>query len=196
MQPGFIEWMFSEAYALLRLRPQVRLASAPRRVWFPSMKSKRQASLGWLRLPGAAATAWLLVAADRQTNAGERLVRQCEISAEVAFEEGQEATHLMRRKDGGIGLYDAELLEDDGPAIGSDVEWLKADRAPVTEIHGDRRVAVLANRLIANFGGAGATPVLRRFSEPLRSAGEKRWLTGFYLDQPEEWDYPYRFFRW
>jgi len=25
---------------------------------------------------------------------------------------------------------------------------------------------------------------------------EGRWLTGLYLDQPEEWDDPYRFFRW
>jgi len=24
----------------------------------------------------------------------------------------------------------------------------------------------------------------------------KRWLTGLYLEQPEEWDDPYRFFRW
>ena len=25
---------------------------------------------------------------------------------------------------------------------------------------------------------------------------EKRWLNGLYQDQPEEWDDPYRFFRW
>jgi hypothetical protein len=25
---------------------------------------------------------------------------------------------------------------------------------------------------------------------------EKRWLEGLYLDTPEEWDDPYRFFRW
>ena len=25
---------------------------------------------------------------------------------------------------------------------------------------------------------------------------EKRWLDGLYLDAPEEWDDPYRFFRW
>ena len=27
-------------------------------------------------------------------------------------------------------------------------------------------------------------------------AGAPRWLDGLYLDQPEEWDDPYRFFRW
>ena len=26
--------------------------------------------------------------------------------------------------------------------------------------------------------------------------GEKRWLDGVYLDAPEEWDDPYRYFRW
>jgi len=25
---------------------------------------------------------------------------------------------------------------------------------------------------------------------------EGRWTKGLYLDQPEEWDDPYRFFRW
>jgi len=25
---------------------------------------------------------------------------------------------------------------------------------------------------------------------------ERRWLDGLYLDAPEEWDDPYRFFRW
>jgi hypothetical protein len=28
------------------------------------------------------------------------------------------------------------------------------------------------------------------------AAAEQRWLKGFYLDVPEEWDDPYRFFRW
>jgi hypothetical protein len=44
---------------------------------------------------------------------------------------------------------------------------------------------------------AGATPLLERFRAPVDPAGkEQRWLEGFYLDQPEEWDDPYRFFRW
>jgi len=25
---------------------------------------------------------------------------------------------------------------------------------------------------------------------------QQRWLSAFYLDQPEEWDDPYRFFNW
>jgi len=58
-----------------------------------------------------------------------------------------------------------------------------------------RRVACLAARLLANLGAESATPLVERFSKPA-GAGEKRWLEGFYLDVPEEWDDPYRFFRW
>jgi beta-galactosidase len=60
-----------------------------------------------------------------------------------------------------------------------------------------RRVSFLLARILANLGAAGATPVLERFHAPLDPAKpEKRWLDGLYLDQPEEWDDPYRFFRW
>ncbi len=46
-------------------------------------------------------------------------------------------------------------------------------------------------------GVAGATPLLERFHEPVKAeAAEKRWQSGFYVDQPEEWDDPYRHFRW
>jgi len=46
-------------------------------------------------------------------------------------------------------------------------------------------------------GVAGSTPLLERFDHPFEvTRAEKRWLEGFYLDQPEEWDDPYRFFRW
>ncbi len=55
----------------------------------------------------------------------------------------------------------------------------------------------LATRLAANLGAAGSTPILTRFHTPVdASRGEKRWLDGLYLDAPEEWDDPYRFFRW
>jgi hypothetical protein len=58
-----------------------------------------------------------------------------------------------------------------------------------------RRVACLSARLLANLGARGATPLLARFAAPA-GADEKRWLNGLYLDVPEEWDDPYRFFRW
>ena len=60
-----------------------------------------------------------------------------------------------------------------------------------------RRTSFLVTRLLGNMGVEGSTPVLARFSSPVRGAkAEKRWLDGLYLDQPEEWDNPYRFFRW
>ncbi len=58
-----------------------------------------------------------------------------------------------------------------------------------------RRTSFLVNRLLANQGVAGSTPILDRFSKPVVD-GEKRWLDGLYLDTPEEMDDPYRFFRW
>ena len=60
-----------------------------------------------------------------------------------------------------------------------------------------RRSAFLVSRLLANLGVSGATPLLARFGAPVDKAkDEKRWLEGLYLDIPEEWDDPYRFFRW
>jgi beta-galactosidase len=59
-----------------------------------------------------------------------------------------------------------------------------------------RRTSFLLTRVLANLGVAGETPLLDRFAQPLRADERGRWLEGFYLDQPEEWDDPYRFFRW
>jgi len=60
-----------------------------------------------------------------------------------------------------------------------------------------RRASFLVTRLLGNMGIEGSTPVLARFSSPVDAGNaEKRWLEGLYLDQPEEWDDPYRFFRW
>ncbi len=60
-----------------------------------------------------------------------------------------------------------------------------------------RRAAFLLTRLLGNMGIEGATPVLARFSSPVKDAkADKRWLDGLYLDQPEDFDDPYRFFRW
>jgi hypothetical protein len=60
-----------------------------------------------------------------------------------------------------------------------------------------RRTSFCLTRLLANMGAAGSTPLLERFGNPVGSSGtEKRWMEGFYLDKPEEWDDPYRFFRW
>lgn len=63
-----------------------------------------------------------------------------------------------------------------------------------------RRTSYLLSRVLGNFGAESQTPLLDRFAKPLPSikagASEQRWLTGFYLDTPEEWDDPYRYFQW
>ncbi len=59
-----------------------------------------------------------------------------------------------------------------------------------------RRAAFLVNRLLANAGARGETPLLARWATPVRPGEPGRWLEGFYLDRPGEWDDPYRFFRW
>ena len=58
-----------------------------------------------------------------------------------------------------------------------------------------RRAAFLVNRLLGSLGADGATPLTARFSQPAGKV-ETRWSDGLYLDQPEEMDDPYRFFRW
>ncbi len=60
-----------------------------------------------------------------------------------------------------------------------------------------RHASVLLSRLLANMGAESKTPILARFSAPVDATKkEQRWLDGLYLDQPQEWDDPYRFFRW
>ncbi|HEY7312651.1 MAG TPA: glycoside hydrolase family 2 TIM barrel-domain containing protein [Gemmataceae bacterium] len=60
-----------------------------------------------------------------------------------------------------------------------------------------RRASCLVTRLAANMGAAGSTPLLSHFRNGVEaSKSEARWLDGLYLDVPEEWDDPYRFFRW
>jgi hypothetical protein len=60
-----------------------------------------------------------------------------------------------------------------------------------------RRASFTLTRILANMGVAGSTPIATRFSSPVtESSPEKRWLEGLYLEQPEEWDDPYRFFGW
>jgi beta-galactosidase len=58
-----------------------------------------------------------------------------------------------------------------------------------------RHVAVLVSRLLGNLGANSTTPILKRFSSPVGKEG-RRWRDGLYVDEPQEWDDPYRFFRW
>ena len=59
-----------------------------------------------------------------------------------------------------------------------------------------RRSAFLVARLLGNLGARGDTPLIERWAGPPVPGEPGRWQDGFYLDLPEEWDDPYRFFRW
>jgi len=75
--------------------------------------------------------------------------------------------------------------------------WQFEPKGPMNVKRTFRRAACLLSRLLGNMGVGGSTPLLARFRSPVDAArGEKRWLEGLYLDIPEEWDDPYRFFRW
>jgi hypothetical protein len=77
------------------------------------------------------------------------------------------------------------------------VPWHFSDPTRMNLKRTHRRTSFLLTRLLSNLGVAGSTPLLERFSRPVNLSGaEQRWLQGLYLDQPEEWDDPYRFFRW
>ncbi len=58
-----------------------------------------------------------------------------------------------------------------------------------------RKASCLLARLLSHLGAASASPMPERLAKP-PGGNEKRWLEGLYLDTPEEWDDPYRFFRW
>jgi hypothetical protein len=59
-----------------------------------------------------------------------------------------------------------------------------------------RRTSFLMTRLLSNLGVRCNTPLLTRSGAAVRDNESARWLQGFYLDEPETWDDPYRFFRW
>ena len=60
-----------------------------------------------------------------------------------------------------------------------------------------RQSSVMLNRVLANLGVAGSTSLLQRFQKPASKVdAAKPGFSTFYLDAPQEWDDPYRFFRW
>jgi hypothetical protein len=98
---------------------------------------------------------------------------------------------------GAQAIGDGVLAEQSGIVYCQLVPWQFEGAKQMNLKRTHRRVSFLVSRLLANLGVAGSTPLLDRFNQPVDSArGEQRWLEGFYLDRPEEWDDPYRFFRW
>jgi hypothetical protein len=101
---------------------------------------------------------------------------------------------------GGVSvLGNGILAEANRGAIGfcQLVPWQFEQRKQMNLKRTFRCAARLVTRLAANMGVAGTTPILQRFAQPVEPGKtERRWLDGLYLDVPEEWDDPYRFFRW
>jgi hypothetical protein len=58
-----------------------------------------------------------------------------------------------------------------------------------------RRTGVALARVLGNLSVRADTPLLSRFEQPA-GEGDARWRQGLYVDQPIDWDDPYRFFRW
>ena len=76
--------------------------------------------------------------------------------------------------------------------------WEFPYRIPQNSKRTFRRTSCLIARLLGNMGVGAPTPLVSRVSSPVSGQDAKagRWLEGLYLDRPEEWDDPYRFFRW
>jgi hypothetical protein len=94
-------------------------------------------------------------------------------------------------------LGDGILAEANGSIVFCQiVPWqFEGDQSNLRRTH--RHASVLFSRLLANLGAESKTPILSRFRAPIdESKKEQRWRDGLYLDEPQEWDDPYRFFRW
>jgi hypothetical protein len=99
---------------------------------------------------------------------------------------------------GGAQLLGDGVLaaSDDGRVVFSQIApWQFDPSAGMNQKRTFRNVARMTARLLANLGAEMRTPLLGRFGTPA-GEGESRWLNGLYLDIAEEWDDPYRFFRW
>lgn len=73
--------------------------------------------------------------------------------------------------------------------------WRFSSKAPMNQKRTFRHLAFLTTRLAANMLVECRTPLLSRFAAPA-APGDNRYLKGLYMDIPEEWDDPYRFFGW
>jgi hypothetical protein len=98
--------------------------------------------------------------------------------------------------DGVVGLYPANSTDPD-VVFCQLAPWQFDYRRSYNLKRTYRRSCFLLARLLGNSGVAEPTPLLDRLHNPVQASHqEKRWLDGLYLDAPEEWDDPYRHFRW
>ena len=84
----------------------------------------------------------LLLGMNAPCLGGQPVVRNLKFPTIDAFESGTQASAVQRNSTGdGLVLYDVTLIEDDGPGIGSDADFLDAEqRAPTVLVSGDVRL--------------------------------------------------------
>jgi len=113
--------------------------------------------------------------------------------------------HLREPREVNLVTHGARILGDGVLAQGEKVNiifcqvapWQFEARDQVNVRRTYRRTAFLLARLLGNLGASAPTPILERFHRPVTAdESQKRFLAGLYMDQPVEWDDPYRFFRW
>jgi len=78
---------------------------------------------------------------------GEAAVRTSALSAAEAFELGTGADGVRYdAASGGVVLYDAVLVEDDGPGMGGDARWVdEAERSPLVNVEGATQLKKVLN---------------------------------------------------
>ena len=62
--------------------------------------------------------------------------------------------------------------------------------------HGSAHMNLTETRFQIWYSGTGQLWISDVHVAPMADPTQGRWLEGLYLDVPEEWDDPYRFFRW
>jgi len=96
-----------------------------------------------------------------------------------------------------LPLIDGQVLASTRGAIFSQLApWqFRYNAAQMNIKRTFRKISVMTARILGNQGVSPHTTLLSHFANGVRE-NEHRWLDGLYTDVPEEWDDPYRFFRW
>ncbi len=158
-----------------------------------------------LTLSGREAGAFL--PAPVQTKKGEHICAQFEPAGSNSLLAGVGPADIHNRDPRQIELVSggAEVVGNGVLAVGGSGKVVFCQLAPWQFDYGKyynqkrtfRRTSFMVTRILSNMGVSGSTPVLERFSSPVaQGEQESRWLEGLYLEAPEEFDDPYRYFRW
>jgi beta-galactosidase/beta-glucuronidase len=176
----------------------------------PVLDNRRQAIVGWLEAGGRLLAIGCdsgelaIVSSTVRTRQAEHIAAFFEppsVASPLAGV-GPADVHNRDPRDMPLVTGGADFLGDGVLALARDghivlcqiVPWQFEPEGPSNIMRTYRRAAFLVSRLLGNLGVASETPLIERFRTAAKA--ERRWESGFYLDQPEEWDDPYRFFRW